>query len=104
MFRKLCLFFILIFLNNCTLSSSAFLGPVYTGAKTGSIYQSSLSYGSGRAFKMINEEFNDVKTFIIDSSENAYKKINQVSDPLIISTYKIQNIEFSELEEPEPLP
>ena len=35
-------------MTNCTISGSAFLGPVYTGAKTGSVYQTSLSYGSGR--------------------------------------------------------
>ena len=104
MFRKFSLFFVLIFLTNCTLSSSAFLGPVYTGAKTGSVYQSSLSYGSGKAFKIINEEFKNTKAFIIASSKNTDNNINQVSDPTVVSTYKIQKIEFSEVEEPEPLP
>jgi hypothetical protein len=104
MFNKFCLFFVLIFLTNCTLSSSAFLGPVYTGAKTGSVYQSSLSYGSGKAFKIINEEFKNTKALIIASSKNTDKNINQVSDPTVVSTYKIQKIEFSKVEEPEPLP
>ena len=38
--------------NNCATTSSAFLGPIFTGAKTGSIYQASLSYSTG---KIINE-------------------------------------------------
>ena len=104
MFKKFCLFFVLIFLTNCTLSSSAFLGPVYTGAKTGSVYQSSLSYGSGRVFKVINKEFKEAKTFIIASSKNTYKNINQVLDPAVVSTYEIKHVEFSEVQEPEPLP
>ena len=36
---------ILCFLNACT-SPTAMLGPVYTFSSTGSIYQSSLAYGS----------------------------------------------------------
>ena len=43
MFKNLLLLFFFIFLNNCATSGSALLGPIFTGAKTGSIYQASLS-------------------------------------------------------------
>ena len=41
--------FLLIF-NGCA-QNAAFLGPAITGASTGSIYNASLSYGSGKVIK-----------------------------------------------------
>jgi len=76
------------------MSGTAFLGPVYTGAKTGSVYQSSLSLGSG---KIINQ---------LKSIEKI-KRINEPfveNDPKILLAYKVDIIEFSEILEPEPLP
>ncbi len=43
--KKILVLIILCFLNACT-SPTAMLGPVYTFSSTGSIYQSSLTYGS----------------------------------------------------------
>ena len=45
----LCLLF---FLNGCV-QSTALLGPAYTLASTGNIYQAGLSYGSNQAVKKI---------------------------------------------------
>ena len=42
----------LCFLNGC-MQNAAFLGPVITGASTGSIYQAGLSYGTGKTIKKI---------------------------------------------------
>ena len=39
--------FFLLLLNGC-IQNTVFLGPVLTGASTGSAYQAGLSYGSGR--------------------------------------------------------
>ena len=44
--------FLLFFLNGC-LQSTALLGPAYTLASTGNIYQAGLSYGSNQAVKKI---------------------------------------------------
>ena len=44
--------FLLFFLNGCV-QSAALLGPAYTLASTGNIYQASLSYGSNQAVKNI---------------------------------------------------
>ncbi len=44
--------FILFFLNGC-FQSAALLGPAYTLASSGSIYQTGLSYGSNQAVKKI---------------------------------------------------
>ena len=44
--------FLLIFLNGCV-QSAALLGPAYTLASSGNIYQAGLSYGSNQAVKNI---------------------------------------------------
>ena len=44
--------FLLFFLNGCV-QSAALLGPAYTLASTGNIYQAGLSYGSNQAVKKI---------------------------------------------------
>ena len=44
--------FLLFFLNGCV-QNTALLGPVYTLATTGNIYQAGLSYGSNQAVKKI---------------------------------------------------
>ena len=44
--------FLLFFLNGCV-QSTALLGPAYTLASTGNIYQAGLSYGSNQAVKKI---------------------------------------------------
>ena len=44
--------FLLLFLNGCV-QSTALLGPAYTMASTGNIYQAGLSYGSNQAVKNI---------------------------------------------------
>jgi phosphoribosylaminoimidazole (AIR) synthetase len=43
---------LLFFLNGCV-QSTALLGPAYTLASTGNIYQAGLSYGSNQAVKKI---------------------------------------------------
>ncbi|MDC3022821.1 hypothetical protein OA179_02130 [Candidatus Pelagibacter sp.] len=96
--NKFLYFFCLVLLSNCTMSGSAFLGPVYTGAKTGSIYQSSLSFSSGKVI-------NHIKTNkIIKITELNNKNSPTDKKPDILLAYKIDKIEFSDVIEPEPLP
>ena len=91
MFRNLIIILSLLLLNNCATSGSALLGPIFTGAKTGSIYQASISYSTG---KLMNE---------LVPNEIFYQK-NEQQDPIIISSYKVENISFSDVIEEEPLP
>ncbi|MDB9759318.1 hypothetical protein OAB50_00395 [Candidatus Pelagibacter sp.] len=44
--------FLLFFLNSCA-QTTALLGPAYTLASSGNIYQAGLSYGSNQAVKKI---------------------------------------------------
>ncbi len=102
MIKKNFLFISLILLTNCTTPTSALLGPIFTGAKTGSVYQASLSYSSG---KIINE----IKKF---NKEQDLTRINLVtsdkstsnSNPVILLAFAVNKIEISNVMEPDPLP
>ena len=56
MIKRLFIFGILICLTNCSAPGSALFGPTFTGVKTGSIYQTSVSYGSGRVVNTIKQK------------------------------------------------
>jgi len=100
--KKILFLFLFVFLTNCSAPGSAFLGPVFTGAKTGSIYQASLSYSGNRVFH------NVLKIQDLDP----FKKINLIplnnkitnNEPLISNTFAVAKIEISDVLEPEPLP
>ena len=101
MFKNLFILAFILLLSNCTTPTSAFLGPIFTGAKTGSVYQASLSYGSNR----IIDKMREVK-------QNNFQEINSLTsdlstdnrNPLVLIAYKVSKIEISEVKEPEPLP
>ena len=56
MIKRLFIFGILICLTNCSAPGSALFGPTFTGVKTGSVYQTSVSYGSGKVMKTIKKK------------------------------------------------
>ena len=99
----LCFFLI----SNCALPSSAFLGPVYTGVKTGSIYQTSLSYSSS---KIVNNLVVKNSTNQLNINNNLVKNpilpdIPYIDiDPKILVKYEVDYVEISSVIEPEPLP
>ena len=95
------LIFSLIFflISNCSATTgTALLGPVLTGAKSGSIYQASISYGSNIVINNYKKEFREDKEIlkVLD------KKI--ITTPTTLVTVKIDKIEISNVIEPEPLP
>ncbi len=105
MFKKIILIPIFFILSNCTTPGTALLGPAFTGAKTGSIYQASLSYGTGKVMNKLNPydfvfkgESQRNSTLNISNSQN-YNDL-----PELLASYKVDKIEFSEPIEPEPLP
>ena len=101
--RKLILVILLLFLNNCATPGSALLGPIITGAKTGSIYQASISYSSGRVInELVSSEISSKKKGI--DLNKILPEENEMQNPMIISSYKVIEITFSEVMEEEPLP
>ena len=100
---KVILVIFLIILNGCDTPGSALLGPIFTGAKTGSIYQASISYGTG---KIVNDMVS-TEMSIVDRKK-LYKSLSKIpfteNNPIIVSYYKVDNVKFTEVIEPEPLP
>ena len=101
MFKNLFILACILLLTNCANPTSAFLGPVFTGAKTGSVYQASLSYGSNRIIDKMREvkqnNFQEMNSITSDLSTND-------RNPLVLIAHKVSKIEISEVKEPEPLP
>ena len=102
MFKNLIILACILLLSNCTTPTSAFLGPIFTGAKTGSVYQASLSYGTNKIFDKIKEDnqfnnFQEINSLTSDLSTND-------RNPLVLIAYKVSKVEISEVIEPEPLP
>ena len=95
-----------ILLTNCSAPGTALLGPIFTGAKTGNVYQASLSYGSNQIIDKLRTKEN-LKTFN-NQSLNKNKILPDIpyidKDPIIILSYKVNKIEISDVFEPEPLP
>lgn len=84
---------------NCSVPGTAFLGPAFTGAKTGSIYQASLSYGTGKVMDQFKES-----SFFLKSDQFLSKEYSTDKDPIILISYMVDKVEISEVLEPEPLP
>ena len=89
MIKKIFIFIFLLSLSNCVTSPNALLGPIFTGAKTGSVYQASLSYGSNRIIskirefdqkQSINEDYNNLNISTLDRN------------PIIVGNFEIPHI------------
>ena len=94
MHKKFFIFLSFLFLSNCVTSPTALLGPIFTGAKTGSVYQASLSYGSNRIINKIRE--NDQK----QSLNMDYNNLNISTldrNPIIVSNFEIPHIHSTKI-------
>ena len=89
MIRLFFIFISLLFLSNCVTSPNALLGPIFTGAKTGSVYQASLSYGSNRIISKIRE-FDQKQSLNEDYNNLNISTFNRNS--IIVSDYEIPRI------------
>ena len=94
----------LIFLFQCSAPPTALLGPVLTGAKTGSIYQTSISFGSNKIINKLKEDKNNEKQIKISKKINLPDIPYIDKDPVILLAYAVDHVELSEVFEPEPLP
>ena len=100
MLKNIFRIFLLLFLSNCASPGTAFLGPVITGAKTGSVYQASLSYGSGKVINAIKDTSNNVSK---KKLKNLYNSKNDSQPPVLIAILT-SNVEINDIFEEEPLP
>tara|TARA_B100001063_G_C16660046_1_gene500524 strand:- start:671 stop:961 length:291 start_codon:yes stop_codon:yes gene_type:complete len=96
MIKKIIILSSFVFLINCSAPGTAFLGPTFTGVKTGSVYQTSLSYGSGKAMKVLKSSLNE-------KDVNTLSKNDLEKEPILLSL-KTLKVEISEPRIEEPLP
>jgi len=78
MIKRSFVFICFFLLSNCAGTGSAFLGPVFTGAKTGSIYQASLSYTSNQIINGLKENEIFKNSELILSDKPYIKKTPQI--------------------------
>ena len=104
MIKKFLFMISLIWLFQCSAPPTALLGPVLTGAKTGSIYQTSLSFGSNKIIGKLREDKNNEKQIKISNNINLPDIPYIDKDPTILLAYAVDHVELSEVFEPEPLP
>ena len=85
----------LCILNGCA-QNVALIGPAITGVSTGSIYQASLSYGSGAAIKQITGKTSaeNIKGFLPKTTAKTKKKENNEE---FFYTTKAQIKKYSEI-------
>ena len=101
MFKKIFILCSLFLLTNCATPTSALLGPIFTGAKTGSIYQASLSYSTNR---IINELRESEKKSINNNTESKDFYISTFDRNLKPTTaYELAKVEFSNINKIKPL-
>ena len=100
-----------MFLNNCATSGTALLGPIFTGAKTGSVYQASISYGSSKIINQLKDSeiiasLNNMNDLNISNlgNNNLVNIPYTTNDPVILISYKVDQIDFSDISEIEHLP
>ena len=80
MFKNFIILGLALFLANCAAPGTALLGPAFTGATTGSIYEASLSYGSShllKATKKSLEKVEETKTIVYQRVDQLHKKIKK---------------------------
>lgn len=82
MFKKFIILSLMLILTNCGVTGTALLGPSITGARTGSVYQASLSYGSTHVIKKTKESIEKIKKtkkIIYQKADQMNKKVDQLN-------------------------
>ncbi len=97
MTKKFSILSLIIFLTSCSAPGTALLGPTFTGVKTGSAYQTSLSYGSGKIMTFARDSLEYTKNKVNDS-------INELKEIPVLLSLVTHDINITEIEEEEPLP
>ena len=92
---------LLLFLYNCASPGTAFLGPVITGAKTGSVYQASISYSSGKVINVLKAASEDM---LAKEKSDKLMDTNTTIQPPVLVAILTPTIEVNDIFEEEPLP
>ena len=78
MIKKFFILSLMLLLTNCAAPGTALLGPSFTLANTGNLYQAGMSYGSGQIIKKTKESLEKIKkakTAVYQQIDQLHKKI-----------------------------
>jgi len=79
MLKKFIILSLFLLLTNCAAPGSALLGPSITAARTGSVYQAGLSYGSSHIIKKTKETLVKIE----ETKKIAYQHVDQLQKKII---------------------
>ena len=96
MTKKNLFLFLILFLTSCSAPGTTLLGPTFTGVKTGSALQTSISYGSGKMMAFARESLDYTKNKVNES-------IDEIKEMPVLLSLVTHEVDISEIEE-EPLP
>ena len=102
--KKSLYLFYFVLMSNCAMSSNALLGPAITGAKSGNIYQASISFGQGRALDLVNREFKKLEKLKTLGIKKSISFKETYLNPPVLVVLNLHPIKISKIAEPEPLP
>ena len=93
MFKKIIILSCMLILNNCAApTGAAFLGPSLTIAKTGSVYQAGMSYGTSHIVKKTKqslEKLKETKIIVYQELDQFHKKISKNTlNKIVLSNQK----------------
>ena len=90
MFKKLIILPLMLILTNCGAPGTALLGPSITGARTGSVAQASLSYGSSHVVKKTKESLKKFK----ETKKVVYQRVDQLNNEIDIKVDQLNKVDL----------
>ena len=77
----------MLILTNCGIPGTALLGPSITGARTGSIYQAGLSYGSSHLIEKTKKSLIAIK----ETKTKVYKRVDRLHKKVKLNKVVLKN-------------
>ena len=87
MFKKIIILSLMLILTNCGMPGTALLGPSITGARTGSIYQAGLSYGSSQLIEKTKKSLIAIK----ETKTKVYKRVDRLHKKVKLNKVVLKN-------------
>ena len=87
MFKKIIILSLMLILTNCGMPGTALLGPSITGARTGSIYQAGLSYGSSHLIEKTKKSLIAIK----ETKTKVYKRVDRLHKKVKLNKVVLKN-------------
>tara|TARA_B100000767_G_scaffold271538_1_gene297378 strand:- start:722 stop:1051 length:330 start_codon:yes stop_codon:yes gene_type:complete len=88
MLKKLIILSLILILTNCGAPGTALLGPTITGARTGSVAQASLSYGSSHVVKKAKESLKKIE----ETKKAVHQRVGQLNQKIDLKVDQLNKV------------